>query len=1024
MTKRMKRVILFSSVVILMTAFVFLMAACSLGGTEGGGETPAPSATGIEVTVADGSTLTWQGGKIVMVLGQIQAVAKGDLSVALVYSDGTKQPITDFSIDASSVTNDAAAGSYTVVVTYREYTAMITVNVVDPRVPLPSIETTEVYSFEYRGSSIDIVEMLDEDRADADKIATLLAEGKVTVAEGENYTRTATNTGDYLLCIRASDGYVFGDETTGLVTEQIVSWNITKKVVPIPTADGTTSFVYTGSEITLPVNAHGFDEVITFINGNVPTNKATNANQGNNKNLCVAIIKSECEDNYIFEGNQYAVEVAEWTITPKPLAYPTVLNGKKVTEAETDYYHFDYNEGQPVAMQTSVDDLGLFLIEGLSSATYVNGSYFTVDVVLDENVAVRENYRWEDGAEITGPITFRVVVDPIDYVLPQAVAAATLYAETEYRPGGDYTFDACWLDLTAATRQYLTEEGVWTDDSSLTYNDTATFAAGTRTLQYLFQHSQNYNPTAINLTVTVKPASVNLESVSWNGRQNVEQANNWYNVGTGNFIYNGLPQRKALDLTIYSDYLNEEGLYPIVTYNVYYGTTAGVYGSTPIQTVTVTANERGEFLYDYAGVGAVNAGYYKTVATLSVAGGNYVFVDGEQELVTSLTTTWQIEKATLIVYPNFSGTFGAWIGNGYYSYYTGENKTIALAPCNAIIETYYNAYGEKTRLYTYGNSGDFDLADFVDFNTPTTYFYNGGWQVAENTSAIGRYKTTLDVQLKAGVAANYALCVDYQWTDDDYLEWSVLNNEIDATGMIWVNEGTYAYGTGKPYLIGLPAGLIVSYCDTGENGYQGGNVGLNRYYVYVDVNSNADGYEGVTITLPAGWTHNEDYYTHEIQYNTGTGSTEYTLTKRILTLDDFYLVIDDQKIDAPYELVYDGNYHFSGIGSDDGFDDPYWIGVERGDWNADGHGCYGSQTEVDTYTFSGFLYFRNDPYGNYGFDESEARLLTEDYVYGGGDNTFVLSVTGDDHGASNVVYLDYAYVLDFSFTWSIVAPEN
>ena len=1018
-----RRALSWLSVVILALALTFVLAACSLGGTEVGvAETAAPTPTGIEVTVADGSPLTFRGGKIVMALGQIQAVAQGDLSVVLVYSDGSKQPITDFTFDASSVTTDATPGTYTVTVTYRDYSAIVTVDVVDARAALPTIESDTVYSFEYSGESVDIVAKLDENRAEADKIATLLAEGKVTVAEGENYTRTATGTGDYLLCIRASDGYVFGDETTGLVTEQYVGWNITKKVLPIPTAGATTSFVYTGSEITLPVDLHGFDDVITLVNGNVPTNKATNANQGENKNLCVAIIKTEYEDNYIFEGNQYAVEVAEWTITPKPLAYPTVLNGRKVTEAETDYYHFDYNEGQPVAMQTSVDGLGLFLIEGLSSATYVNGSYFTVNVVLDENVAVRENYRWEDGAEITGPITFRVVVDPVDYVLSSS-AATRFCAETEYNPSAGYEFDDAWLRLTPETEIILTLEGVWLDCSTLTYNDTAPYAVGTRTLQYLFQRSQNYNPVAVDVSVTVNPGRLDLGPTRWNGVQNVGDANNRYDVGEGNFIYNGLPQRKALFMTVYDANLVQEDLYTTITYNVYYGTTEGVYGSTPIETFTVTADDYFEFLYDYVGVGALKAGYYKTVAIPSVEGGNYVFVCNDEE-VTAFETTWQIEKATLTVYPNLQGTYGAWITDGYYSYYTGENKTVSLGVSVANIETFFNVFGNKTILNCYGSSwDDFDLADYVEFGELKTYFYNGGWQLAENTSAIGRYKTTVDVRLKDGVADNYTLCVGDE-NDGNEIEWTVLNNVIDATGMTWVNEGTYVYGSGKPYLIGLPAGLIVSYCDTGENGYQGGNVGLNRYYAYVDINSNADGYEGVTITLPAGWTYCENDSSHEVVYNSCTASVEYTFTKRIFTLDDFYLLIDDQKLDAPFELPYDGKNHFSGISMDGGLDYPFWINVERGDWNADGHGCYGSQTEVGVYTFSGFLYFSNNPYGNYGFDESEARLLTEDYVYGEGKDAFVLSVTGDRHGSNNVVYLSYAYVLDFSFEWSITAPVS
>ena len=146
------------------------------------------------------------------------------------------------------------------------------------------------------------------------------------------------------------------------------------------------------------------------------------------------------------------------------------LTGTKVTEAETDYYHFDYNEGKPVDVRTNLDDTGLFLLDGVSNATYVSGGFFTVSVVLDETKASRENYRWEDGAEITGPVIFNVVIDPVDYTLPASVAAATLYAETDYRPGGTYEYDDAWLALTTATRTYLIEQGVWIDGGVSLYS--------------------------------------------------------------------------------------------------------------------------------------------------------------------------------------------------------------------------------------------------------------------------------------------------------------------------------------------------------------------------------------------------------------------------------------------------------------------------------------------------------------------------------------------------------------------------
>ena len=1024
-----KRALSLFFVAFLIVALVFLVTACSLGGpVDGGGsgEREELSVTGLDVTVKDGSPLVYQGGRIVMSVGHILPVSSDELSVSLIYSDGTKHPINDFTVDSSSLLIDASAGTYTIIVSYLQYSGTITVDVVDVRAALPAIDTDSVYSFVYSGEEIDVIAKLDENRADEDKIATLIAEGKVTVSEEENYTRSATNAGDYMLRLNAADGYVWGDETTGLMTELYIGWNVAKKVVPTPTVIGTTSFVYTGSEITLPVDLHGFDDVITLTNGALETNKATEANQGDNTNLCTALIRTECQDNYVFGDNQVVVEVAQWVITPKPLAYPTILNGRKVTVEGVDYYHFDYNEGQPVDVRTNVDDTGLFLTEGVSYATYVNETYFTVSVTLDETKAVRENYRWEDGAPITGPAIFRVVIDPVDFTMPAAVASATLCAETEYRPGGTYEYDGAWLTLTSETHALLTEQGVWFDGavSTLTYDDEAPFVVGTRTLRYVFQPSKNYNPIEIDLTVTVRPAQILLGSVEWKGWQNVNVEGNWYNVGTGNFVYNGLPQRKALNLYVYSSYLIDEGLYPKVTYRIYYGTTEGVYGSEPVQTITVTANERGEFLYDYAGVGSVNAGYYKTVATLSVDGGNYVFVRDNAE-VTSLETTWQIEKATLTVYPNFSGTFGVWINDGHYSYYTGENKTVTRAPCAAIISTYFDNYGNRTVWRYDGVAEDaFDLADYAELGAPITYFFDGDWQIAANTSAIGKYKTVLPVHLKDGVDENFTLVLWYNEAGGDGVEWTILNNVIDASGMSFVNEGSYVYGTGNPTVTGVPAGLYVWYYDQYGDGFEGGGVGANRRTATVSASEYADGYEGVVITLPTGWVYGKDNNSNPITQE-GVGTTDYEITKKIITLDDLYLLIDGVRAEAPYEFAYDPNHYYS---SSVGMDRmaAYGIGVERNDWNADGHGCYNNQQDVGAYELGGFLYFVNDPFGNYGFDETQpyVRLLTEDYVYGEGENAFVISVTGDSHGASNVVYLSYAYVLDFSFTWSIVAPTE
>ncbi len=260
--------------------------------------------------------------------------------------------------------------------------------------------------------------------------------------------------------------------------------------------------------------------------------------------------------------------------------------------------------------------------------------------------------------------------------------------------------------------------------------------------------------------------------------------------------------------------------------------------------------------------------------------------------------------------------------------------------------------------------------------------------------------------------------------DGDGIEWTILNNVIDASGMGWTKAGSYVYGEGAPALTGVPVGLNVRYYDLYEDGFCGGNVGANRCRAIVWAEDQADGYEGVTLTLPDGWTYDKDNNSNPV-LQAGIGTVDYTVTKKIITLDDLYLLIDGEIAYDPYEFEYDPDHYYS---SSVGMERMtfYGLEVERNDWNADGHGCYNNRNEIGVYEFGGFVYLTNDPRGNYGFDETDpaVRLLTEDYVYGEGENAFVISVTGDSHGSSNVVYISYAYVLDFSYVWSITAPAD
>ena len=1034
MSGNKKRFLLLAAVLAIVLSFAVLATACGGGG---GGNTPQKSLSGINATLADGSTLTFEDGYIVMQEGAVSAVAKGDFKVIATYSDGSQKTVTDFTVDASALTqSNGVAGTYSVIVSYKGMTATVSVLVKSTaKTALLPVNTTAEYKYEYTGQPIDVIAKLDENRTAENKLAAIISSGKATVSaqQGQN-ERTKTNAGFYGLCLNAADGYEWKDGETASDT-LFISWQITKKVLALPTVDNVRSFEYTGSEITLPVDMKGNEAYVTLANGG-ETNKGTSVGSY----TVQAMIKSNYQANYTFvvDGRETdgPVDIGTWTITKKTLVRPEITNARWIATKEgVSYYHYAYT-GEDIVIETNVDDVAAYAVvknggNDLIDVPY-GDAYDVVAVDLNETAqSHRENYCWTDGSNVES-VMFYVIVDPVDYYLPQAVLDATLCATTEYKPDGNFTDYDYDFALTQATQELLENSGVWLVDdygnplSSLTYNDDAEYAAGTQTLKYTFQRSNNYKPQTINLSVTVNKAVVEVFDPKWYGTQNVTDPNNWYNTEEGNYIYNELPQRKALEVSTSNvhNYLEQEKLYPKATYKVYYGATEnGIDMNNPIQTITVAANEFYGGVLDYEGVGSVNAGYYKTVVTLSVDSDNYVFLDENEQDAGTYELTWQIEKATFTLHPYYTGTFSPIT---QYSYYTGSNKTIAYDSCSAKIETYYGNDGAQTALFANLWDDDFAIEDYVDDyanigSTPlTTSFYSGGnWIAAANTSAIGKYKTVLTANLKSGLTANYDLVVEET-------EWSIYTNAFDAGDMTWNNAGSYAYGTGLPYVENVPEGLLFnvdSYTLAYGDGFQSGHVGSNRRYVTIEANPYADGYEGVTITLPAsGWTHGEDGEHNTLNY-VADSYADFTVTKRIITIEDFTLQINDKDVTAPYEVNFENGVNYFETLGFDGDMATYGIDVERDDWLTDAYHCYGSESEVGEYVFSGFVWIYGDPNGDYGFDEEAdyVRLLTEDYVQGEGENQFVLRVGETVYdNTDHVTDLTYKYVLDFSYPWSLV----
>ncbi len=995
---------------------VLAMASCQFGGNNdnggGGGGTPSGGSTlqSLVVTMSDGSTYKqyYSDGEITLPEGVQANFAKSDFVVKGQYSDNKTKTVPDYSLNVRRDSSSELCIEFIV-----GENIMQTILVHTTSTVLPLIASEDV-SFEYSGEEVNVLEGLKF--VDNTSVLTALGAQIITLDTDASVKATATDAGYYYVAFTCKDGYVW-QGPDGETTNLSFVWQITPKVVSLPEVTGETTFEYDGTSKSLTFNMRGFGDILEFVNVGVNTKEATVAGEY----ICQVKIKQEYQSNYAFPKTNgvshlstEAVDVASWKITPKALPYP-VLEGftKSETVDGAINYHYDYT-GEALAITTNVDscaELTVVRSDGANIVDVIPGGYYVVSVRPTDAVSeLASNYVWagKTGAEASiGAVDFRVVVDPIDYEFPQAVKDGTIKAEAVYAPGNCYEFiDVIGVELTAASEALL--ENVWIEgQSSIVYTGNETYEAGTKTLGYTFTRSANYNPVEVEVEVTVHKGTIRVNSIQWSGWQN---AGHSYNVGEGDFIYNGLAQKKEFQL---SDYVDNFSLFPTVTYNIYYGATEGAYGEDPVQTVSIEGDSYGNTSFPYSST-VINAGYYKTRVTLSVSDPNVTFVDGNGEEKTVYESTWQIKKAKLNVSPAWSGTFSA--GYKDYTYYTGVNKTVSFTPanCTGSLQKCYNDNGEVVT-----DPVSAVLSDYVDIGgTPTTYFYNVSvWSEAVNTSAVGRYKTVADITLKDGLSANYDLVVEEK-------EWFIYDSVIDASGMTWNNVGTYAYGSIAPTLSNVPDGLEVYY-----DNYFTGNVGNNTKNVTVRAAEGVDGYEGVTITLPASdWAHGEDGEHNVLNY-IAVSHADYTVTKRTITIADFCLMINDVRVDDPYQIEYDEDGYFYAnliLDCDWNYLNFMELQVEHNDWNSDGtgHDCRTGKHDVGEYEFSGFIYTLGNAGENYEFGGEGLEELTEDYVYGEGTNAFVIRISGSEnvYDGPNVSTLSYNYVIRFSFTWSIVEP--
>ncbi|MBR1747363.1 MAG: hypothetical protein IJ735_04040 [Clostridia bacterium] len=339
MIVRSKKIVLAVALALMLTLTVaLLLTACGESTTTQKSE---KSLRSIEVAISS-ETLNVENGVIIMTEGDVKSLAKGDFTVKAVYSDGSKKAVTDFSIDASAITAAAGVGSYSVTVTYKGQTETVQVEVRAAQAEkLQSFGFDDFYSFEYTGEEINLVYEILKVRS-WDIYERMFLEGKVLYDENQAYTHAATEVGSYTMKINAAEGYAWIDEDGTVTTDVFVNWEITKKVIPMPTAIEGEEYVYDGTEKVLSINFNGQDEALfTFVDGGSDTHKGVDAGTY----YCRVQLTEEAKQNYAYRDvdgsvtSDGAVEVATWEIKKRALYTPIVYG----LEADQNrFFHYAY----------------------------------------------------------------------------------------------------------------------------------------------------------------------------------------------------------------------------------------------------------------------------------------------------------------------------------------------------------------------------------------------------------------------------------------------------------------------------------------------------------------------------------------------------------------------------------------------------------------------------------------------------------------------------------------------------------
>ena len=464
------------------------------------------------------------GSSFIYYYGDKISITKDNFSVTAVYSDGSEEKVTDFSLEKTGLPDVAnQITTYSLTISYKTAPEIVYQVVVSKKALNPGVDS--YIQFTFSGAMIDVVEQ-------TEAIQQLISSNKMYVDEDLS-TQTATDVGTYTLVLKPTEGY-----ESDIIE---IVWEILPKQIAIPTVINS-SFEYDGNGHAIELSYDEgtellikiYDETAQEYNGSL---------QYSDAGTYYYTLEIESE-NYIFTDQTREVQV--W-----------MQINKKVLELSKDDIQIESevfkNSAYTISDLDHNIDLSLFAVEG----SFINAGSYSFLVTPNENTT--KNYEWNDGSSIgTFYVSFAILKATPDYSNLADQIKENVVFEYDYYEG---------LKLSEVISSSYPKQESWLEEN-MNYNhsssrfyfegDDRLLQAGTtyETVKYC-PDLENYELVDIIVKVVINKAKLIIDA-------------NWSISGSVEFDGQSHLNTISPNNNI------------AVEYKTYYGTISGVYGSDNI----------------------------------------------------------------------------------------------------------------------------------------------------------------------------------------------------------------------------------------------------------------------------------------------------------------------------------------------------------------------------------------------------------------------------------------------------------